>query len=227
MTATPAAPARLVASHLRDFAEFLPVEKREDFNATIDDLVDRLATAYEANTALDRALLSDSAALNDVEKVAQFIESYLPRPFTTVGIIERATCVQAIRALKKAAPQSVQEQPLPASGQRTCAPERDLVSAESAPNNAAPLSPKSENSRDNAPMVPQTIREKSNAMSAGCVSVPREPTEAMRRAAYDAYRSCENTISDWSVYVYRAMLAAAPVAAEKDKHDQRIGPAGR
>ena len=61
MTDTPAAPSRLVASHLRDFAEFLPVEKREDFNATIDDLVDRLATAYEANTALDRALRSDTA----------------------------------------------------------------------------------------------------------------------------------------------------------------------
>ena len=58
------APSRLVASHLRDFAEFLPVEKREDFNATIDDLVDRLATAYEANTALDRALRSDTAPLS-------------------------------------------------------------------------------------------------------------------------------------------------------------------
>ena len=64
MTDTPAAPARLVASHLRDFAEFLPVEKREDFNATIDDLVDRLATAHEANTALDRALRSDTAPLS-------------------------------------------------------------------------------------------------------------------------------------------------------------------
>ena len=35
---------------------------------------------------------------------------------------------------------------------------------------AAPLSPKSENSRDIAPMVPQTIRENSNTTSAGCVS---------------------------------------------------------
>lgn len=50
------------------------------------------------------------------------------------------------------------------------------------------------------------------ALSAPCVVVPREPTVKMRQAAYTAYRSCENTVSDWAVYVYRAMLAAAPAA---------------
>ena len=29
----------LIASHLRDFAEYLPQGMREDFNATIDDLL--------------------------------------------------------------------------------------------------------------------------------------------------------------------------------------------
>lgn len=50
------------------------------------------------------------------------------------------------------------------------------------------------------------------APSASCVVVPREPTVKMRQAAYTAYRSCENTVSDWAVYVYRAMLYAAPAA---------------
>lgn len=42
--------SRVVASHLRDFADFLPAEKREDFNATVDDLL----------------AVSDSAPIRDV-----------------------------------------------------------------------------------------------------------------------------------------------------------------
>ena len=36
---------KLIASHLRDFADFLPENKRADFNATIDDLLVRAEVA--------------------------------------------------------------------------------------------------------------------------------------------------------------------------------------
>lgn len=47
MNDSPPTPSRLVASHLRDFADFLPENKREDFNATIDDLIDAQAKHIE------------------------------------------------------------------------------------------------------------------------------------------------------------------------------------
>ena len=74
---------KLIASHLRDFADFLPENKRDDFNATIDDLLDRLATAHEANTALNRAMengpthLAEAATPNEVWCVANKTSSVL------------------------------------------------------------------------------------------------------------------------------------------------------
>ena len=204
MTQRDAAPARLVASHLRDFAEFLPVEKREDFNATIDDLIDRLATAYEANTALDRALRSDTAPMKEA---LEYIAKGYSGPVGNCEGHSGTHCAEvALAALKKAAPQE------PKVGLASTDSPADIrTPAESAPNDTAPLSPKSENSRDNAPMVQQTIHEKSNTTSAGCVSVPME---VVRRELWAKPAIWVETTNDRLEDIENRIRAAAPVAAD-------------
>ena len=197
MTDTPAAPSRLVASHLRDFAEFLPVEKREDFNATIDDLVDRLATAYEANTALDRALRSDTAPLYPKSENSRDNAPMVPQTIHEKSNATSAGCVigriPALESTRINADYWI-----------------DAARKAESPAEALMFIEQAANAWKNAAYAAHDKMAAPAAAPSGCVSVPREPTEAMRRAAYDAYRSCENTVSDWSVYVYRAMLAAAP-----------------